>query len=89
MMSDEDIKRIVLDHIPQEQHEEAIYRIRKAELDGVEAIGLCTGEEPPSVDDLMGNREGKPLTWDLDGKEITINRWAIWLSEYRSDIDEV
>jgi hypothetical protein len=84
MMSDADIKRMVLDHIPPSEHEEAIYRIRRAELDGIEDIGLCTGEEPPSVDDLMGNQEGEPRTFTLQGSPVTITRWAIWLSKYAS-----
>lgn len=42
-------------HLPETQREEAIYRMTKAALDGVEDIGLWTGDEPADISDLVGN----------------------------------
>lgn len=53
-MDEETIKRIV-SHLPEDQREEASYRIQRAHLDGVTDIGLCTGEEEPDISDLAGN----------------------------------
>jgi len=82
----EQLIKDICKYLPEDQHEEAEYRIRRAILDGVEAIGLCTYDKPPHVDDLMGNQEGEPAEINLGPEhgKVTITRWATWLYKYRS-----
>lgn len=80
-MTDEQIEDIVK-YLPEEQREEARYRIRRAHLDGVTDIGLCTGDEPPDISDLAGNCPRKLAEYLARGDEwssgffIGFNKYA-------------
>lgn len=86
-MIEEHIEKI-LSHLPEQEREEARYRITRANLDGVEHIGLWdhidpdTGDFAVNVDDLVGNcpryRE------ELRAKGDNSSSGLIFLSKYAS-----
>jgi hypothetical protein len=53
-MKPDQIERLVAS-LPKDQQEEATHRVNRAIMDGVEDIGLWTGDEPPDITDLVGN----------------------------------
>lgn len=85
-MTEDDIKSIVRS-LPEDQREEAAYRIQKAHLDGVTHIGLWDHINPETdqmevdITDLVGNCPRRKADLEKQGR---FGSGLIGLSKYAS-----